>query len=179
MQNNRTSCYLLALWKPARLHHQMKTMYLTVEVHCHNNPDPTSCTFRAEGWPTLKFPCPGLSSFLQVIPTSHMKTLWSATRRSCSSWLNRASNLCCFSIVLRYQNSSEPDMEAGRIHYWCRCLSSMQDLCSVHLEILWTHSSRSVTCMSYMKCNFKMQSSLMQMFTMSIIKCSKVRHEFI
>ncbi len=92
MQSNRILCYLLALWKPARLHHQMKTMYLTVEVHCHNNPDPTSCTFRAEGWPTLKFPCPGLSSFLQVIPTSHMKTLWSATRRSCSSWLNLASN---------------------------------------------------------------------------------------
>ncbi len=173
MQNNRISCYLLALWKPARLHHQMKTMYLTVEVHCHNNPDPTSCTFRAEGWPTLKFPCPGLSSFLQVIPTSHMKTLWSATRRSCSSWLNRASNLCWFSIVLRV-----PELFRARYGGWenpllVQMFEQYAGFVFSTLEILWTHSSRSVTYMSYMKCNFKMQSSLMQMFTMSIINVQR------
>ncbi len=171
MQNNRISCYLLALWKPARLHHQMKTMYLTVEVHCHNNPDPTSSTFRAEGWPTLKFPCPGLSSFLQVIPTSHMKTLWSATRRSCSSWPNRASNLCWFSIVLRYQNSSEPDMEAGEsitgADVWavCRiCFSTFGDLVDTFITFSHLHELHEVQLQNAVQSHANVYKVYHQMF---------------
>ncbi len=52
------------------------------------------------------------------------------------------------------RTSSEPDMEAGRIHYWCRCLSSMQDWFSTFGDLVDTFITFS-PCMSYMKCNFK------------------------
>ncbi len=83
--------------------------------------------------------------------------------------------------LLVLHRSAVPELFRARYGGWenpllVQMFEQYAGLCSVHLEILWTHSSRSVTCMSYMKCNFKMQSSLMQMFTRSIIKCSKVRH---